>query len=336
MTTTTPSVWSFPLFPPSASSIAPNVDAVFWTLIALSVAILLPLFACIVYLAVKYRRGSPAVRTDPPDTSRTLELIWMLGPLAILTPLFLWASWTYFRQVVAPADALEITVVSKQWMWKFQHPGGQSEINELHVPLGQPVRLTMISQDVIHSFFVPAFRVKQDLLPGRYTSVWFAATQLGSFHLFCAEYCGMGHAIMTGRIIVVTPTEYEQWLSGAPLLASAATTSSNTADSPQIGGADRTGQGRKAFTSLGCVQCHAGEGASAPPLAGIFGSTVHLSDGRTVTADENYLRESILEPRAQVVAGFAPVMPSYRGQLSEEELLQLIAYLKSLKKGDTP
>jgi cytochrome c oxidase subunit 2 len=204
--------------------------------------------------------------------------------------------------------------MGKQWMWKAQHPLGKSEINMLHVPVNQPVKLIMTSQDVIHSFYIPAFRVKKDVLPGRYTELWFEATKTGEYHLFCAEYCGTEHSQMIGSVVVMEQLEYERWLSG------------------NVAGESMAAAGQRLFEQRGCASCHAGTSdARGPALAGLFGKEVQLEDGRTVTADESYLRESILNPQAKVVAGYSPVMPTFEGQISEEGLLQLVAYIKSLE-----
>jgi cytochrome c oxidase subunit 2 len=232
--------------------------------------------------------------------------------------LFVWGAMVFFHAQRPPRGAIEIYAVGKQWMWKFQHMDGQREINELHVPIGQPVKLTMISQDVIHSFFVPAFRVKQDVLPGRYTTVWFQATRTGRYHLFCAEYCGTQHSGMIGSVVVMEPAQYQAWLSGG-------------------GGEGSLAQsGEKLFQDLACNTCHRSDsGARGPDLAGIFGSQVTLQAGQKLVADEAYIRESILNPQAKLVMGFQPIMPTFQGQVSEEGLMSLVAYIKSLQKGQS-
>jgi cytochrome c oxidase subunit 2 len=238
-------------------------------------------------------------------------LTWVVIPLAIVMVIFFWGARVYFYIYRPPPDAEDLYVLGKQWMWKVQHPGGQREINEVHAPLNRPVRLILSSQDVIHSFYVPAFRIKQDVLPGRYTVVWFRATQPGTYHLFCAEYCGTGHSTMVGRVVVLDPQRYQEWLTGS---------------TPERPPAEA---GAKLFTSLGCNNCH---GVQAPTMAGLFMSTRTLSDGRTVVADEQYLRESILDSTTKIAAGYAPLMPSFRGQLTEEQLMELVAYIKSLRE----
>jgi cytochrome c oxidase subunit 2 len=272
----------------------------------------------VVVFGIRFRAGSPAPRheDDPQRQARTrnrIEIAWTLTPLLLFLAAFAWAARVYVARAAAPANALELYVVAKQWMWELQHPGGQREIDEMHVPRGQPIKLVMTSQDVIHSFFVPAFRLKQDVLPGRFTEMWFTASQSGRFHLFCAEYCGTDHSRMRGDVIVMEPAEFARWLDahrGAP---------------------DMAGRGEALFRQFGCSGCH-GENAvvHAPNLAGLFGRVVPLADGSTVIADERYVRDSILVPTKEVAAGYAPIMPSFAGQISDEEILDLIAYIKSL------
>ncbi|MFP5407105.1 MAG: cytochrome c oxidase subunit II, partial [Gammaproteobacteria bacterium] len=262
-------------------------------------------------------RGAKVDRTDPPSNALKLELAWTLTPLLLFLCIFSWAAYDYAQLNRAPANALPIDVVARQWMWKLQHRSGRREINELHVPLGQPVKLIMTSQDAIHSFFVPAFRLKQDVLPGRYTSLWFQPTRLGEFHLFCAEYCGSEHSLMTGRVVVMTPSDFARWLAAGPA-------------EPGL-----VQQGFALFRSLGCSGCHApGSTVHAPLLDGLLGRTVHLQDGRSLVADENYVRDSVLLPRKDVVAGFEPIMPSFAGQVSEDDIQALIAWLRST--GESP
>jgi cytochrome c oxidase subunit 2 len=237
-----------------------------------------------------------------------------VATLSCFLVFFGWGAYVYLRTHEAPRDALEVTVVAKQWMWKFEHPDGHRELDELHVPVGKPVLLTMTSQDVIHSLFVPDFRIKQDVLPGRYTRVWFEATTPGEYDLFCTQYCGTSHAGMSAKVVALPPSEYQAWLqSGIARVAST--------------GSDR---GRKLYERMACVSCHGGGSqVRAPSLGGVFAKPVHLSDGQEVVADENYLRESILNPQAKIVAGYDPLMPSFAGMLSEDDVLDLIAYLKA-------
>jgi cytochrome c oxidase subunit 2 len=313
----------FPLTPEQASTVAGRVDTLFYTLVGLSLLFALPIALLIVYFALKYRRGSGASRAGARSNNVKLELAWTIIPAFMAIGVFGWAANLYFDMERPPAGAADVYVVGKQWMWKFQHPEGQREINELHVPINRPIRLIMASEDVIHSFYVPAFRVKQDVLPGRYTTIWFQATKVGEYHLFCAEYCGGEHAAMGGTVFVLEQADYERWLAGG--------TAGGAPQSPT----SLAAAGQQLFASLGCSGCHRMDGSGVgPSLAGVFGMPVPLQDGTTVMADEQYLRDSILLPQKQVVAGRQPVMPSFQGRVSEEQLLELIAYIKSL--GDQP
>jgi cytochrome c oxidase subunit 2 len=308
----------FRLFPEQASTVASQVDTVYLFLVVVSTVITLLIAALIIYFAIKYRRGSAADRKQGQTHFFVMEASWLVIPFLLTMVMFFWGAKIYFVIARAPEGAMEINVVARQWMWKFQHPDGRSEINDLHVPRGQPVKLNMISEDVIHSMYLPSFRVKQDVLPGRYTSIWFEATRLGEYHLFCAEYCGAKHSEMKGKVVVMEPSEYEAWLSG-----------STAGETP-------VEAGRKLFEQLRCETCHrgGGEGSRGPALADLFGKTVRLQNGQSVVADETYLRESILRPAAKVVAGYQPIMPTFEGQVGEEGVLQLIAYLKSLSQPD--
>ena len=308
----------FDLFPDSASTLAGQVDLLYFVLVALSVVFATGVFAALIFFAIRYRRGASVDRSDPLIEDSRLEITWTIIPLILGLAIFAWNAVVYFESRRFPEDALEVSVVGKQWMWKLQHSNGKSEINELHVPVGEPIKLTMISQDVIHSFYVPAFRIKQDVLPGRYTTTWFEATETGEYHLFCAEYCGTEHSLMIGQVVVMEPVQYQAWLSGG------------------VGNEPLDVAGGRLFQQLGCESCHrANNEGRGPSLVGVYGSEVELANGDTVTADDGYLRESILTPNAKVVAGFEPVMPTYQGQLSEEEIVQLIAYIKSLSGGQT-
>lgn len=300
---------TFPLFPPRASNLAPMVDNLFFFMIGVSGFFTLLILVLIAYFALRYRRTSDAP-PPPTPTNYRLEIAWTLIPLALSMVMFVWGAIVYLRQFNPPSNAMDIYVIGKQWMWKIQHPEGAREINELHVPVGRPIRLVMSSQDVIHDFFIPAFRIKHDVLPGRYVNLWFQPTRVGSYHFFCSQYCGTEHSKMVGHVIVMEPQQYQAWLAGA------------LADlSPAQAGAEL-------FARYGCNTCH---GQVAPTLAGLYGSKVKLSDGRTVTADDQYLRESILDSTAKIVAGYPPIMPSFRNQLTEEQLMQLVEYIKSLK-----
>lgn len=288
-----------------------QVDALYIYLLLVAGVMTTLIFLAVFVFAVKYRR-KPGIDAHQIEGSTPLEIAWSVIPFGVMLTFFIWGAVIYFRERTPPADATEVYVVAKQWMWKIEHMEGQREINELHVPTGQNVKLIMTSQDVIHSFYVPAFRLKQDVLPGRYTTLWFKATKPGRYHLFCAEYCGTMHSGMGGDIIVMEPQEYAQWLASgtaAPLQET----------------------GRELFSSLGCSTCHRSDvQGRGPNLAGIYNKPVLLEDGRTVTADDDYLRESILNPTAKIVNGFKPVMPTFQGIVNEDQLNALIAYVKSL------
>jgi len=302
---------NFPLWPERASTMAGNVDALFIFLLIVTGMVTLLIFTCLLYFAARYRYRAN-VPAEQIEGSTPLELTWSVIPLGVFLVIFVWGAVVYFKERTPPRDSTEVYVVAKQWMWKLEHAEGQREINELHVPVGRDVKLIMTSQDVIHSFFVPAFRIKQDVLPGRYTTTWFRATKPGTYHLFCAEYCGTQHSGMIGSIVVLAPAQYETWMSGGSTGPLSAT-------------------GEKVFAELGCATCHRSDAQGrGPNLQGLFGKPVRLQDGRTVVADENYIRESILDPGAKIVNGYKPVMPTFQGLLSEEQLNALVAYLKSL------
>jgi cytochrome c oxidase subunit 2 len=305
---------NFPLWPDRASTMAGNVDALYIFLVVLSGLMCALIYTLILYFAARYRRR-PGHVAEQIEGSTPLELTWSIIPMAIFLVIFFWGAVIYFQERTPPRGATEVYVVAKQWMWKLQHEDGQREINELHVPVGRDVKMIMTSQDVIHSFYVPAFRIKQDVLPGRYTTAWFHATKPGTYHLFCAEYCGTQHSGMIGYVVVMDPAQYEAWLGG--------TTS----------GAPLAVTGQRLFAELGCSTCHRSDTQGrGPDLLGLFAKTVLLEDGRTVTADENYLRESILTPGAKVVSGFKPIMPTFQGMVSDEQLNALVAYIKSLSQ----
>jgi cytochrome c oxidase subunit II len=302
-----------PFWRPGASPHAADVDLLFTCLLLTSMLVVGLLLVLLVTFAVRYRAGSNADRGDRIRKSWHWEVSWTAATLLIFLALFAWGAALYLHLYETPDHALAIYVVAKQWMWKAQHPGGQREINELHIPVQQPVRLIMASQDVIHSFFVPAFRVKHDVVPGRFQDLWFRPTKTGVFQLLCAEFCGTDHSRMTGRIVVLEPAEYEGWLARQDV-------SGTLAD-----------EGGNLFRELGCSGCHmAGSTVRAPPLEGLYGKPVPLQDGTVTLADERYIRDSILLPRSQITAGYQPLMPSFAGKINEEDLIRLVAYIKSL------
>ena len=302
---------SFHFLPDTASTYASQLDVLTAFLTIVSVLITLTVFGLIVCFGLRYRRRTEDEVPPKPPARPLLEIGWSVALFALFMVMFVWGTVLYVDSRRAPvgSSVLEIDVVARQWMWKMQHPGGQREINELHVPVGRTVKLVMTSLDVIHSFGVPAFRIKQDVLPDQYTTQWFTATRTGEYHLFCQEYCGADHSQMIGRIVVTSAKDYQAWLAGVP-----------ADDPPAIAGA-------RLFVSQGCSTCH---GQNAPTLAGLFGRSERMNDGSSVVADETYLRTSILYPPAQIVAGYAPLMPSYRGQLNDEQVDDLVAYIKSL------
>jgi cytochrome c oxidase subunit 2 len=312
-------MWSgTPLFPAGASTMASRVDALYFFVLAVAAFFSLLIAGLIVFFAVKYRRRTPTSVGTPMHGAMMLEVGWIVIPSLITVVIFVWGASVFFAMSRPPDETLNIYVVGKQWMWKFQHLDGQREIDELHVPVGRPVKLIMTSEDVIHDVFVPAFRVKADVVPGRYTYLWFQATKAGRYRLFCAEYCGTRHYGMTGEVIVMEPSEYQTWLSGGAAEGSLASA------------------GSKLFVDLACNTCHRPDAQGrGPVLQGLFGKTVTTRSGETVTVDEAYVRESILHPSAKVVAGYQPIMPTFQGVVSEEQLLQLVEYVKSLGSSAT-
>ncbi|HEY1604942.1 MAG TPA: cytochrome c oxidase subunit II [Allosphingosinicella sp.] len=306
-------MYGLPFWPARAGAYAGQWDKLFIGLLILAFLTAgLVIFLLILY-AARYRHGSKADRSNRTRKSWRFEVSWTIASLLIFLILGAWGAHLFVRLYQPPANALQIFVVGKQWMWKAQHPGGQREINELHVPAGRDVRLVMASQDVIHSFFIPALRIKQDVVPGRYESLWFRADKPGRYHLFCAEYCGTDHARMGGWVTVMASRDFARWLSdqgGQPSLAA---------------------QGAALFRRYGCSGCHGQSGAvRAPRLEGLFGGPVPLSDGSVVIADDRYVRDSILLPKAQIAAGYQPIMPSFAGQIGEDDLAKLVAYIESL------
>jgi cytochrome c oxidase subunit 2 len=323
------------LFPEQASTLAPSVDMLYLFLIGVSLFFGLLIAGLLIVFAIRYRRRAGDPIPEPIHGSTALELTWTIIPFGIAMVIFFWGAVLFFEMARPPDNAHEVFVVGKQWMWKLQHLEGRREINELHVPIGQAVKLTMTSEDVIHAFYVPAFRMKADVVPGRYTTTWFQATKLGEFHLFCAEYCGTEHSGMIGRIVVMEPADYQAWLSQSP--ATTAATAGAAAPGVQTADLSPAAAGEVLFNQKACATCHQAQaGALGPSLIGIYGKRVALQDGREVVVDDAYLRESILNPTAKLVSGFQPVMPTFQGQLDEEQVMQLIQYIKSLKPAAEP
>ena len=309
---------SLPFFPHQASTMAGQVDNLYFAWIILSGVVALAVAVAMVWFAVRFRKGSAADRTLGDAAERDqrmhhIEILWTVVPLVLFIAMFVWSAEVYYRNITVPKDAMPIYVVAKQWMWHAEHPAGEREINELHVPINRPVELVMTSQDVIHSLSIPGFRIKQDVLPGRYTTLWFTANRLGEYHLFCTQYCGASHSHMVGRVVVMEPAAYERWLSAhanVPTMAA---------------------RGEQRFRQLGCNGCHGAQATvRAPRLEGLFGRPVQLRDGRSVRADERFIHDAVLLPSQDVPAGYDANMPSYRGQISEEDLLEIIEYVKSL------
>jgi cytochrome c oxidase subunit 2 len=309
--------FKLPLFPEQASTVAGQVDALYLFLVLITTFFSLLVALLIVFFVIKYRKR-PEQQAEQIHGSTLLEIVWTAIPLGISMIIFVWGAVIYYRIQNPPQNSLEIYGVAKQWMWKFQHPGGQREINTLHVPTGRPVKVTLISQDVIHDFFVPAFRVKTDVLPNRYMHTWFTPTREGEYHLFCGQYCGTNHSAMIGSIVVMKPEDYAEWLASGKAEGSMAS------------------MGEKLFQEFGCTTCHRPDaGARGPNLQGLYGRPVRLSDNRVVLADDNYIRESILNPNAKVVSGFQPIMPTFQGVVSEEGLIQITEYIKHLSQQES-
>jgi cytochrome c oxidase subunit II len=307
------------LFPEAASTLASQTDHLLFFLLGVAGFFSALIAGLIVYFMIRYRRRPGVDHTGGHDPSLALEAAWIGIPLVIAMVIFFWGASLYASIYRPPDDALRVNVVGKQWMWKLQHMSGRREIDELHIPVGRPVELTLTSEDVIHSFYVPAFRVKQDAVPGRYTRIWFQATKVGEYHLFCAEYCGTLHSGMIGRIVAMDPAAFEAWLGAAA-----------------AGGGDVPVEvaGEAVFRAQACGTCHRADGTGrGPSLQGLFGRRVALTTGDAVVADEGYIRESIVAPQSKVVAGYQPVMPTYQGLVSEEDIMRLVAYVKSLRDG---
>jgi cytochrome c oxidase subunit II len=308
--------FNVPLFPDRASTIAGEMDAFYLFLVLITTFFSLLIALLILYFIIKYRK-TPEREAQQIHGSTLLEIVWTVIPLGISMVIFVWGAKIYFHQMRPPINAMEVYGVGKQWMWKFQYPGGQREINSLHLPLDRPVKVTLISQDVIHDFAVPAFRTKIDVLPNRYTYTWFTPSQVGTYHLFCNQYCGTKHSAMIGEVTVMKPEDYAEWLASGKAEGSLAA------------------QGEKMFQEFGCVTCHRPDsGARGPNLQGLYGRPVRLTDNRVVIADDNYIRESILQPNAKIVSGFQAIMPTFQGVITEDQLIQITEYIKHLSQQD--
>jgi cytochrome c oxidase subunit II len=298
---------------PLAASTGAQSDLLLLGLLVVSLAVLALVFGLMLLYAVRYRHNSPIDRGALGDKSFGFEISWTIATLVIFFGLFIWGSVIYVDLYQPPTNALKIYVVAKQWMWKIEHGGGQREINALHVPINTPIELIMTSEDVIHDFFVPAFRVKRDVLPGQYETMWFRPDRIGTYHLFCSQFCGTAHSNMTGDVVVMSAQDYAGWL-----------TTNDAGDT-------LAAQGKLLFVRYGCAGCHLGEGTvRAPSLAGLYGSPVPLSDGTTVIADDRYIRDSIMQPKQQIVASYEPIMPSFANVIGEDDLVRLVAYIHAL------
>jgi cytochrome c oxidase subunit II len=311
--------YSSQLWPPAASSMAGEIDQIFAVWCAVLFMLVAPVFVFMAYCAAKYRAGRDVDRSHKEARNISIEMTWTAIPFLVSLVFFFWAGSIYLQEQNPPPNAMVITALGRQWMWKFQHPTGQSEINDLHVPVDTPVRINIMSQDVVHSLYIPAMRTQEEAVPGRTTQLWFKADRVGAYNLYCSELCGADHALMAGTLYVMSPSDYQAWLKEA--------------------GATQTlaAAGKKLFESYGCSGCHTqGSTVRAPSLAGIYGQIVPLQDGTTVVADDAYIRDSILEPKKQIVAGYKPVMPSFAGTIPDAELAELVAYIKTLGEGSQP
>ena len=308
-----------PFFPEQASNFAGNVDALFFFILVTSVFFSVLVTLLTIFAAMRYKRKSKGEVGSASHGNTTLEIGWTLIPLVLALGMFAWGAAIYTNYRTAPKDTLDIYVIGKQWMWKLQQPNGRKEINELHIPVNRNIKLIMGSEDVIHNFYVPAFRVKMDVVPGRYNTMWFRPTKVGKYHFFCSQYCGTNHALMGGWVTVQDPAEYAAWLSD------------------EGGDVTPVAAGEKLFTQLACNTCHIANGTGrGPSLNGVYGAKVLLADGSSAIADDSYIRESILQPKAKIVAGYQPVMPTFQGLVTEEQILNLTAYIKSLQTQPVP
>ncbi len=306
--------------PPQATALAANTDALFYFILVLCVIFFIIVVGAMFYFAIKYRRRSPNQRTSDIKGSHTVELVWSVIPAILLIIIFAWGFKDWLALSIPPANALDVRVTGRKWSWAFNYPKDNITANELIVPVDQPVRLTMSSTDVLHSFFVPAFRIKRDVLPNRYTVVWFEANTTGDFEIYCTEYCGTDHSRMLSKVKVLSQTDYDKWIQTGGGL-----------DKANMSSVDL---GKLYFTQFGCNSCHSVDGTAkiGPTLAKKYGTEHELEGGAKVLVDDNYLRESIVNPTAKIAKGFAPVMPSFQGQINDEQMNALIDYIKEIGK----
>ena len=304
--------------PPEASTSAGEVDGLFTFVLWVCIAFFVLIVVLMAAFVIRYRRRDGREPEPSPDHNTRLEVTWTVIPMILVVVIFAWGFKVFLDMNTPPGDAYEVQVTAQKWKWLFTYPNGHVDEN-LHVPLDRPVKVVMTSEDVIHSFYVPAFRIKRDVVPGRYSTLWFRATRAGTFQVFCAEYCGDGHSDMLASVVVHEPGGFETWLAKA---------------SSQMASLSPAQAGEHLYRTRGCAQCHSVDGKAGigPTFKGLFGHTVALRGGATVTADENYVRESILDPQAKVVAGFDPVMPTYKGRISDKDITAIVAYLRSLEK----
>ncbi len=311
-----PSDYPLAIWPAAASASAANTDTLIWLFTALTLLLVVPIFIGITFFAIRYRDGRVVNRAYREDRDRTLELTWMIIPFVLTLIFFAWGATMFMVHKTPPANATQVEAIGRQWMWKFQHPGGQQEINDLHVPTGEPILINMISQDVIHSLYIPALRIQMETLPGRYTQLWFNADRPGTYRILCSEFCGTDHSNMDGLLTIMTPADYANWLQQAGSSISLASA------------------GKALFSNYGCNGCHGvGSTVRAPSLAGLWGSDVPLEGGGVIRADDTYIRDKILNPDHNLIAGYKQVMPAFKGVIPEDEVERLLAYIKTIQPG---
>ncbi len=314
-----PSDYPLALWPAAASASATETDYLILSFTILTLVLVVPIFVGITWFAVRYRDGTNANRLHTTSRDRILELGWMIIPFLLTLFFFFWGMRQFIEHKNPPPNSTRIEAIGRQWMWKFQHPGGQAEINDLHVPTGSPIEINMISQDVIHSLYIPALRIQMETLPGRYTQLAFTADRPGTYRILCSEFCGTEHSSMVGLLTVMTPGNYADWLA-------------KSGSSEGLAAA-----GKRLFSSYGCSGCHQGEGTvRAPSLAGLYGKPVPLEAGGAVVADASYLRDKILNPNNNKIAGYKQVMPSFNGVIPEDDLTKLVAFIENYDAATEP